>query len=55
MMLKLILKNCSSPRSLPLHPQYLRLKRKNQRRLKESQNLILSTGTLSSVLISRKF
>jgi hypothetical protein len=38
MMLKLILKNCSSPRSLPLHVQYLRLKKRIQRRLKESQN-----------------
>jgi hypothetical protein len=51
MMLRLILKNCSSPQSLPLHLQYPRLKKKIQRRLKESQNLILSMEILSSVPI----
>jgi hypothetical protein len=46
MMLRLNLKNCSSHRYLPSHLQYLKLKKKIQRRLRESQNLILSMGTL---------
>jgi lipopolysaccharide/colanic/teichoic acid biosynthesis glycosyltransferase len=49
-MLKLKSKNCSNHRSLPLHLQYLRLKKKIQRRLKESQNLILSMVILFLVL-----
>jgi hypothetical protein len=51
MMLKLKLKNCSNHRSLPLYLPYLRPKKKIQRRLKESQNLILSMVTLFLVLI----
>jgi hypothetical protein len=46
MMLRLTLKNCSSHRYLPSHLQYLKPKKKIQRRLRESQNLILSMGTL---------
>jgi hypothetical protein len=46
MMLRLNLKNSSSHRYLSSHLQYLKPKKKIQRRLRESQNLILSMGTL---------
>jgi hypothetical protein len=46
MMLKLTLKNCSSNQYFLPHPQYLRPKKKIQRRLRESQNLTPSMGTL---------
>jgi hypothetical protein len=46
MTLRLNLKNCSSHRYLPSHLQYLKSKKKIQRRLRESQNLILSMGIL---------
>jgi hypothetical protein len=42
MMLRLNLKNYSSHPYLPSHLQYLKLKKKIQRKLRESQNLILS-------------
>jgi hypothetical protein len=42
MMLRPNLKNCSSHRYFPSHLQYLKPKKKIRRRLKESQNLILS-------------
>jgi hypothetical protein len=44
MTLRLNLKNCSSHRYLQLHLQYLKPKKKIQRRLRESPNLILSMG-----------
>jgi hypothetical protein len=50
MMLRLKLKNCSSHRYLLSHLQYLKPKKKIQRRLKESQNLILSMVILFLVL-----
>jgi ABC-type uncharacterized transport system involved in gliding motility auxiliary subunit len=40
------LKNYSSHPYLPSHLQYLKLKKKIQRKLRESQNLILSMVTL---------
>jgi hypothetical protein len=39
MMLRLNLKNCSSHRYLLSHLQYLKPKKKIQRRLRESQNM----------------
>jgi hypothetical protein len=51
MTLRLNLKNCSSHQYLPSYLQYLRPKKKIQRRLWESQNLILSMGTLFLALI----
>jgi hypothetical protein len=46
MMPRLTLKNCSSNQYVSLHPQYPRLKKKIQRKLKGSQSLTPSTRTL---------
>jgi hypothetical protein len=44
---RLTLKNCSSHRYLPLHPQYLEMEKKIRKKLRESQILTLSMEILS--------
>jgi hypothetical protein len=46
MMLRLNLKNCSNHRYLLSYLQYLKPRKKIPKRLRESQNLIPSMGTL---------
>jgi hypothetical protein len=48
---RLILKNYSSHRYLPLHPQYLEMKKKIRKKLREFRISILSMGILSLVPI----
>jgi hypothetical protein len=45
------LKNYSSHRYLPLHPQYLEMKKKIRKKLREFRISILSMGILSLVPI----
>jgi hypothetical protein len=47
---RLTLKNCSSNRHLPLHPQHLKVEKKIRKKLRESQILTPSMEILSPIL-----